>query len=273
MISQGDSTMTAIRSLPQHIPAPQSWDAATYERLARNPYAPHHFHRGPYYARHYLGYPDSDLQGVPRVARDRFAGVGNPFVAGEIHAGETVLDLGCGAGTELLIAARRVGPTGRVIGLDGSPAMRRCAQMAVGAAGFSDRVEIQDGRFEALPLENGRVDLVIANGTLGSSEQKALVFSEIRRVLKPGGRLYLAELVMDQEPAFNPPDAADPSDAFLAGVTTAEELIELAARAGLRKGHLITCYDCLRNAPAADWVTRGVRVHGAIFTAVKAEGA
>jgi arsenite methyltransferase len=257
----------------QKIPGPPPpWGAETYERLARNPYAPHHFHRGPYYARHYLGYAEADLEGVPTLARDRFAGVGNPFVAGEIHAGETVLDLGCGAGTDLVIAARRVGPTGRVIGVDASPTMRRCAQMAVRAAGLSDRVEIHDGRFEALPLGDDCVDLVIANGVLGSSAHKTLVFGEIRRVLKPGGRLALAALVVDRRPAFKATDAAVLWDACLAGITLPEELAALAAQAGLREGQLITCYDCLRNAPAADWINRSVRVHGAIFTAVKAEG-
>lgn len=136
----------------------------TYERVARNPYSRYDFHRGPYYARRYLGYQGADLDPLPPVAIDRFTGVANPFAAGEIGPGETVLDLVCGSGTDLLIAARRVGDQGAVIGVDASPTMRRCATMAARAAGLAERVKVREGRCEALPLEDESVEVVIANG-------------------------------------------------------------------------------------------------------------
>lgn len=241
----------------------------TYERVARNPYGRYYFHRGPYYARYYLGYEGADLQTLPKVAADRFTGVGNPFAAGDIRPGETVLDLGCGAGTDLLIAARRVGPSGRVIGVDASPTMRRCAEMAARAAGLAERVEIREGQCEALPVADASVDLVIANGVLSFAAERAQVFAETRRVLKPGGRLHLAELVLARPLAFDAEGGADQWAACLADVMLEEELPELAARAGLRQGKLVGCYDCLRNTPAMDDLPGGVKVHGVTFFATR----
>jgi arsenite methyltransferase len=270
-MTEGANAMRTISPLQQSADAPPAWSATTYERLARNPYATQHFHRGPYYARHYLGYPEADLEQVPKIARDRFAGVGNPFAAGAIHRGETVLDLGCGAGTDLIIAAHRAGPSGRVIGIDDAPTMRRCAQMAAKAAGVADRVEIRAGRFEALPVANAEIDVVIANGIIAPVPYKARVFAEIHRVLNPGGRLYLADLVIDRQPALNPAEAAALWRACSSGIPLPEELSALAVKAGLGECELLGCYDCVRNAPAADWVEQGVRIHGAILRATKGE--
>ncbi|MGE5154983.1 MAG: methyltransferase domain-containing protein [Bdellovibrio bacteriovorus] len=241
----------------------------TFEQVARNPYTQFHIHRGPYYARHYLGYDGSDLQSLPKVAIDRFVGLGNPFSVGELNAGETVLDLGCGAGSDALIAARRVGPEGRVIGIEPSAGMRACARMAVTAAGLSEWVQIRDGQFDALPVAAASIDLVIANGALQRTAERAWVFAEIRRVLKASGRLYLADLVVDREPSFDPDLGADLWQAFVAGALVEEELPELAARAGLVEGKLVSCYDCLRNAPLAERFAGRLRFHGVTFFAVK----
>ena len=241
----------------------------TYERVARNPYGRYDFHRGPYYARRYLGYEGADLDALPTVAIDRFAGVGNPFAAGEIRPGETVLDLGCGSGTDLLIAARRVGTQGRVIGVDASPTMRRCAAMAARAAGLAERVEVREGHCEALPMEGESVDVVIANGVMSFATDRLAVFREIHRVLKPGGRLYLAELVIDRRSSFDYRVAKDLWSACIAGAMVEEELPELAARAGLGGGKLVGCYDCFRDAPATERMPEKLKVHGVTFAAVK----
>ncbi len=258
-------TMTS----PFHANALRARVQETHERVARNPYGQFHLHRGPYYARHYLGYDGADLQGLPQVALDRFIGVGNPFSVGEINPGERILSLGCGAGTDALIAARRVGPQGRVVGLDESPAMRTCARMAIRASGLADWVEIRDGRPDALPLADESVDLVIANGVLYLAADRGPAFSEIQRVLRPGGRLYLADLVVDRAPAFSPSAVADLWSAVLAGVLLEDELSELAVRAGLRQGRLVSCYDCLRNTPLGARLPAHLRFHAATLSCVK----
>lgn len=241
----------------------------TFEAIARNPYRAFSFHRGPYYARQYLGYPEADLASLPPVALDRFTGVGNPFAAGDLYPGETVLNLGCGAGTDLLIAARRVGPEGRVTGLDGSSTMLACARMAVRAAGLTARIELRNGDLQHLPVDDGSVDLVIANGVLGTTEERLLGLREMQRVLKPGGRAYVADLVAERRVAFNRSGIQDLWTSFLQGNPTAEELTELAARAGLRQVRLVACYDCLRNAPLAGSGLRRPRIHGVTLFAVK----
>src|SRR5262245_22483280 len=110
---------------------------ATYDRLARSPAGEFHFHRGARYAVERLGYDPDELASLPSSATARFAGVGNPLRIGPVCAGETVLDHACGAGTDLLLAARKVGPTGRAIGLDMTPAMRAQATAAAAEAGLS----------------------------------------------------------------------------------------------------------------------------------------
>ena len=238
------------------------------ERVARNPYGRFGFHRGPYYARRYLGYEGADLDPLPKVAVDRFIGVGNPFAVGPLDPGETVLNLACGAGSDALIAARRVGAAGRVIGVESSQSMRTCARIAVKASGLAARVEIRDGHSEALPVPDGSIDLVIANGALRLAAERTRVFEEIRRVLRPGGRLYLAELVVDRPPAFDPDAVADLWSAFVGGALLEEELLHLAARAGL-KGCLLGCYDCLRDAEWAEHFAGRLRLHAVTFSAVK----
>ncbi len=122
----------------------------------------YHFHRGPDYARDFLGYDPAELAALPPISVDRFAGVGNPFAAGDIHPGETILDHACGAGTDLLIAARRAGPEGRAIGVDVTPMMREYAQLGAQLAGLADRVEIRDGRYEVLQVPDASIDVVIS---------------------------------------------------------------------------------------------------------------
>ena len=102
----------------------------TYEQVARDPGGPYHFHRGAEYAQTFLGYDPEELTALPALSTERFAGVGNPLAIGPLAPGMTVLDHACGAGTDLLIAARRIGPAGRAIGVDMTPAMVECATTA-----------------------------------------------------------------------------------------------------------------------------------------------
>ena len=145
-----------------------------------------------------LGYPQPELSRVPDASAASFAGVANPFSLGRIEAGRTVLDLGCGAGTDLLVAAQMAGPTGRVIGVDMTPTMLERARASAAAMGLTN-VELHESLVETLPLPDASVDVVISNGVIDLVPDKDAVFSEIDRVLRPGGRLQLADVVSHTE--------------------------------------------------------------------------
>src|SRR4029079_15349727 len=131
---------------------------ATYDRVARDPGGDFHFHRGLRYAADYLGYDAGELALLPAASTARFAGVGNPLLVGPIHPGETVLDHACGAGMDLLLAARRAGSAGRALGVYMTSAMRDQVAAAAAQAGLADRVEVRAGVFEELPIPSASVD-------------------------------------------------------------------------------------------------------------------
>jgi SAM-dependent methyltransferase len=144
-----------------------------------------------------LEYPEPELSCVPDATVQSFAGVANPFSLGRLDAGRTVLDLGCGAGTDLLIAAQMVGAEGRVIGVDMTQSMLERARASALAMGLD--VEVHQGLIEDLPIDDESVDVVISNGVIDLVPDKAAVFGEIDRVLRPGGRLQLADVVIHTE--------------------------------------------------------------------------
>jgi arsenite methyltransferase len=171
---------------------------AIYERVATAPDGEFHFHRGPDYAVELLGYERAALAALPADCTAAFAGVGNPHSIAEIAPGDTVLDIGCGAGMDLILAARRVGPTGRAIGVDMTSAMLTRSQVAATELALT-HVEVREGDAEALPVASASVDVVISNGVLNLTTDKRVAFGEIARVLRPGGRLQLADIVVDAE--------------------------------------------------------------------------
>jgi SAM-dependent methyltransferase len=168
-----------------------------YQVVATEPTRGFHFHTGrPLAAR--LGYADTWLDGVPEASIASFAGTGNPFSMGELPRGARVVDVGCGAGIDSFIAARMVGPSGMVIGVDMTPAMLEKAKASATAGGF-DNVEFRAGYGESLPVEDEWADVVISNGVLNLMPDKVAALREMARVLRPGGRLQIGDILVEKE--------------------------------------------------------------------------
>jgi SAM-dependent methyltransferase len=145
-----------------------------------------------------LAYPEPELSRVPDATVESFAGVANHFTLGRIEPGSLVVDLGCGAGTDLLIAAQMVGPEGRVIGVDMTATMLQRARDSAHAMGLAN-VELHESLIESVPLPDASVDVVLSNGVIDLIVDKDGVFCEIDRVLRPGGRIQLADVVIHKE--------------------------------------------------------------------------
>ena len=165
-----------------------------YTNVAQDPNKGYHFHTGRR-AIDIHGYDPDLYADLPENVIETFAGTGNPFSAGEINLGETVVDIGSGAGFDSLIAARLVGESGRVIGVDMTEAMLTKARSAAAEMNLS-HVEFREGYAQSLPVEDGVADVVISNGVLNLMLNKELALKEWQRVLKPGGRLQIGDIII-----------------------------------------------------------------------------
>ena len=171
-----------------------------YEEVAEHPEGEFHFYHGRE-AAELFDYDAGALERAPAGAVESFAGVGNPHLRADVQLGETVLDLGSGAGQDALLAAEKVGPGGRVIGVDLNPTMCRRAQENAEGTGLT--MECHEGRMEDIPVPDASVDVVISNGVINLSFRKRKVMEEMFRVLRPGGRISITDIVSAKQLSQN----------------------------------------------------------------------
>lgn len=240
-----------------------------YTDVALTPDGAFHFPTGRK-AAELFGYPGSPLDRLPAAAVESFAGVGYPFAADVIRRGDTVLDIGSGSGTDALIAADLVGPRGRVIGLDLTEAMRDKLRANAAAAGARN-LEVLAGEAEAVPLPDGSVDVVTSNGVLNLVLDKRRAMAEIARVLRPGGRLQLADIVVRTLPSESCRSHPELWAECVVGATTAESYVTGFEDAGLRDIVVLSRHDYFRASSNAETrrVAGSFGAHAAVFRAWK----
>lgn len=251
-----------VRGLKVNLDELRTSIRAEYSAVANEPDRGFHFHTGRKLAG-ILGYQNAWLDLLPSSAIESMAGTGNPFSLGELKPGEHVVDCGSGSGTDSLIAAHMVGSSGYVIGVDMTPEMLAKARRNALEAGMMN-VEFREGYLESLPVEDGWADVIISNGVLNLVPDKEAALGEMFRVLKPGGRLQIADIAL-QKPV--PEDAK--SDVTLwtgciAGGVLKAQLERKVSAAGFKNVEVIWGKDVFSGAPqhsdAAEFGTLGVTI-------------
>jgi SAM-dependent methyltransferase len=179
------------------------------------------------------GYSDTEKSTIPAEAAEFSLGCGNPTAMANLRVGETVLDIGSGGGIDVFLAARRVGPTGLVLGVDMTPAMLERARLAAEKSGFNN-VEFRQGYAEKLPVENNSVDVIISNCVINLTEDKARVFAETYRVLKSGGRLEVNDMVFGGAILPTARISAHGWAECISGALPEQEYLDLVKQAGFR---------------------------------------
>lgn len=201
-----------------------------YTDLANNPKKDFGWDKGIANAKNHH-YNDEWLQVIPQQVWQYCAAVGNPFTLGSFHEGSSVLDIGCGAGVDLCAASLLVGETGKVFGIDLTPAMVELANKNAQLSSLNN-IQAYQGSFEDLPFDNELIDIVISNGAINLAVSKEKVFSEIYRVLAVGGALYFADMIKDEN--YSQPDTCSNGSwaDCVAGTLRSNELVSLIQAAG-----------------------------------------
>jgi len=240
-----------------------------YTEVATRPDKAYHFPLG-LEALRYLGYPDEDLQKLPATATESFAGVGYPHAANAIRPGDTVLDIGSGSGTDVLFAALKVGPTGMVYGLDITPAMIAKARTNIAKMGARN-VQILEGDATNIPLPDESVDVVTSNGVVNLVPDKPVAFREIFRVLKRGGHLQLADIVVEEDVGavcgLNPQLWAD----CIGGAAVELEYMKTIQDAGFREVQVLQKVDYFAKSSSESTrrITKSFGAKSVVVAAVK----
>lgn len=256
--------MTEIRTASVDIETLRTAIRAEYAAVAENPDQGFHFHTGAHLAA-ILGYPEKWIAALPPGAVESMAGTGNPFALGDLRPGERVVDCGSGSGADSLIAARVVGPSGIVIGVDMTPEMLAKARRNAEVASLRN-VEFRKGVLEALPVPDGWADVVISNGVLNLVPDKTVALAEFFRVLRPGGRIQLADIVLDRPVPVGSKADVSLWTGCIAGGLLEDELASLVEGAGFREVEVRRGADVFGGAPehssAAAFGTVGAGITG-----------
>ena len=235
---------------------------AEYAAVASEPDRGFHFHTG-YRLAAILGYRQELIEALPIGAVVSMAGTGNPFALGGLRSGERVVDCGSGAGADALIAAHLVGPAGRVIGVDMTTEMLAKARANAHEAGLAN-VEFRQGLLERLPIGTGWADVVISNGVLNLVPDKAAALAEMYRVLRPGGRLQLADITLERPVSAHSKQDVSLWTRCIAGGILAGELHGLVIAAGFLDVEIVRGGDIFADAPqhsnAEAYGTRGAGI-------------
>jgi arsenite methyltransferase len=208
-----------------------------YTELANNPDNDFGWDTGLQNARNH-GYKEAWIEAIPGEIWNYSAAVGNPFSAGEFREGDSVLDIGCGAGVDICVASLLVGDSGNVYGLDITPAMVERAKHNADIAGLSN-ITVYEGSIEKLPIDDGAVNIVISNGAINLVGSKEIVFSEIYRVLNNGGHLYFSDMIKDENNLDEVCCSKESWADCVAGTLRSDELIKLLEKAGFTNAKML----------------------------------
>ena len=209
------------------------------------------------------GYSKDEKAAVPVEAEEISLGCGNPTAMANLRPGEVVLDIGSGGGMDSFLAASRVGPSGKVIGVDMTPAMLERARAAASKAGILN-VEFREGQAEVLPIADNSVNVILSNCVINLCEDKGLVFREAYRVLKPGGRLEVSDMVTNQPLPLEMRGDHGEWAGCVSGALPEREYLDLVAQAGFTK------ISSRRSASAGE--ANGIQVYSVIVSAEKGPG-
>jgi len=185
-----------------------------------------------------IGYSEEDLRSVPE-ASSMGLGCGNPVALASLNEGETILDLGSGGGIDVFLAAKKVGPKGKVIGVDMTEEMIRKARDTASKYGY-ENVEFRTGEIENLPIEDGSVDVVVSNCVINLSPDKEKVFQETYRALKPNGRIMISDIVTEEELPAEVRKSFDAWAGCVAGALKKSEYLDTIKRAGFKNVKIVS---------------------------------